>query len=99
LSEVRIVNVVKVGGAHKKHKVFMYALSTCAWCKRTKQFLKDNDVEYEYVDVDLESPEEWRKITRELASRKSHVYPTLLVDGRRLIKGFNLDEIREALGL
>jgi len=93
------VNVVKVQGRNKNHKVLMYALSTCVWCKRTKQFLKDNDIDHEYVDVDLESGEERDKIERELASRECYVYPALLIDGRRLIKGFNLDEIKEVLGL
>ena len=34
-------------------RLLVYALSTCVWCKLTKQFLNDNNVEYEYVDVDL----------------------------------------------
>jgi len=96
---MRFVNVVKVQGGNKNHKVFMYALSTCVWCKRTKQFLKDNDIDHEYVDVDLESGEERRKIEKELASKECYVYPALLIDGRRLIKGFNVDEIKEVLGL
>ena len=93
------MDVVKVNGGNKNHKVIMYALSTCVWCKRTKQFLKDNDVDHEYVDVDLASAEERKKIERELASRDCYVYPALLIDGTRLIKGFKIDEIREALGL
>jgi len=93
------VNVIKVQGGKKNHKVFMYALSTCVWCKRTKQFLKHNDVDHEYVDVDLESEEEQKKIEKELASMGCYVYPALLVDGTRLIKGFKVEEIKEALGL
>ena len=93
------MNVVKVQGGNKNHKVFMYALSTCVWCKRTKQFLKDNDIDHEYVDVDLERGEERKKIERELASRECYVYPALLIDGRRLVKGFSVGEIKEALGL
>jgi len=93
------VKVVKVQGGKRNHKVFMYALSTCVWCKRTKQFLKDNDVDYEYVDVDLESGEDRKKIERELASRECYVYPALLIDDRRLVRGFNVEEIKEVLGL
>ncbi len=47
------MDVVKVTGSNSKHKVFVYALSTCVWCKMTKQYLKDNNVAFEYVDVDL----------------------------------------------
>lgn len=93
------MKVVKVQGGNKNHKVFIYALSTCVWCKRTKQFLKDNGVDYEYVDVDLESEEEQKKIEKDLASRQCYVYPALLIDDRRLIKGFKVDEMREVLGL
>jgi len=93
------VNVVKVQGRNKNHKVLVYALSTCVWCKRTKQFLKDKDIDHEYVDVDLESGEERKKIETDLASRECYVYPALLIDGRRLIKGFNVNELKEVLGL
>ena len=31
----------------------LYALSTCVWCRRTKQLLDQLGVEYDYVDVDL----------------------------------------------
>ena len=33
-----------------KGKVFLYALSTCGWCKKTKAFLNEQGVEYSYVD-------------------------------------------------
>ena len=93
------MNVVKVDGEKKDHKVFMYALSTCVWCKRTKQFLKDSAVAHEYVDVDLEDPENKRKIEKDLARRGCYSYPALVIDGEKLIVGFKIDEMKEALGL
>jgi len=93
------VVVSKVDGRNKNHRVFIYALSTCVWCKRTKQFLKERGVEYEYVDVDLASGEERRKIEKEFAKTGSYSYPTLVIDGKRVIKGYRVDEIKEALGL
>jgi len=33
-----IVVVVKVEGEKKEHNVFLYTLSTCGWCKKTKEF-------------------------------------------------------------
>jgi len=97
--EMNSLNVVKVHGEKEDHKVFMYALSTCVWCKRTKQFLKDSAVAHEYVDVDLEDPENRRKIEKDLASRGCYSYPALIIDGKRLIAGFKIDEMKEALGL
>jgi len=37
--------VVKVEGEKRGHRVFLYTLSTCGWCKRTKEFLRENGVE------------------------------------------------------
>jgi glutaredoxin len=92
------MKIVKVPGKKKDHKVLMYAISTCAWCKMTKKFLKDNDVEYEYVDVDLCSDEEHEQIRQDIAKRGgSPSYPTIIVDDKTLITGFRKDEIKEAL--
>ena len=34
-------------------KLMLYALSTCIWCRKTKQLLTDLGIEYDYVFVDL----------------------------------------------
>jgi len=52
------MQVTKVPGGNNKHKVLMYAISTCGWCKRAKKMLNDMDVEYEYIDIDLCSRED-----------------------------------------
>ncbi|UCE44390.1 MAG: glutaredoxin, partial [Candidatus Bathyarchaeota archaeon] len=57
---------VEVLGENDKHRVLLYAISTCVWCKRTKRFLEDNKVKYEYVDVDLCNPEDREKIRKEI---------------------------------
>jgi glutaredoxin-like protein NrdH len=91
---------VKVEGKNSKHKVLMYALSTCAWCKMTKKFLKENGVEYEYVDVDLANDEDHEKIRQDLIERGSEPsYPTIIVDNKKVITGFRKDLIKEALDL
>jgi len=64
-----IMKVVKVSGRNSKHKVFVYALSTCAWCKLTKKFLKENEVEHEYVDVDLCEDEDKEKIKKNILDK------------------------------
>jgi glutaredoxin-like protein NrdH len=90
----------KVAGQKRQHKVVLYALSTCAWCKMTKQFLKDNDVEFEYVDVDLCEEEDKQKIRQHIQSKGGPLsYPTIIVDDNMLITGFRKDKLKEALGL
>ncbi len=90
----------KVSGKKSQHKVVLYALSTCAWCKMTKQFLKDNDVEFEYVDVDLCEEEDKQKIRQHIQSKGGPLsYPTVIIDDNMLITGFRKDKLKEALGI
>jgi glutaredoxin len=90
----------KVSGKKNQHKVILYALSTCAWCKMTKQFLKDNDIEFEYVDVDLCEEEDKQKIRQHIQSKGGPLsYPTIIVDDKVLITGFRKDKLKEALGI
>lgn len=91
---------IRVSGKNKTHKVLMYAISTCAWCKMTKQFLKDNDVEYEYVDVDLASDEDHERIRKEITRlRAPPSYPTVIVDEKTVVSGFRKDKLKEALDI
>ena len=90
----------KVQGKKNTHKVVIYALSTCVWCKMTKQFLKDNDIEFEYIDVDLCEPEEKEQIHQQIQSKGGSLnYPTTVVDDKKAITGFRKDKLKEALEL
>ncbi len=92
------MDIVKVSGKNNKHKVLMYALSTCAWCKKTKQLLRDNGVEFEYIDVDLCNGEDRRKVHDDIQSRGGDLtYPTIIVDDKTLINGYREDKIKKAL--
>jgi glutaredoxin len=92
------MNRVKVDGKNSKHRVLMYALSTCGWCKMTKSFLKENNVEYEYIDVDQCNQEDREKIQEDIRGRGGDLaYPTLIVDDKTLITGFVKNRIRDAL--
>ena len=91
---------VKVSGKNSKHRVLLYALSTCAWCKKTKKFLNENGIEYEYVDVDLTNDEDHEKIREDLIKRGSEPsYPTIIIDNKTVITGFRVDLLKEALEL
>ena len=88
----------KVSGKKNTHKVLLYALSTCMWCKMTKEFLKDNDVEFEYVDVDLCEEVDRQKIRDHIRSKGGNIgFPTIIIDDIVLFTGFQKDKIKEAL--
>lgn len=94
------MNIEKVKGKNNKNKVFMYTLSTCAWCKMTKQFLKGNDIEFEYVDVDKCSVDDLHKVKEDILSRGGSLsYPIIIVNDKILINGFRKDKIKETLGI
>ncbi|HVP40396.1 MAG TPA: glutaredoxin family protein [Candidatus Krumholzibacteriaceae bacterium] len=92
------MKTTKVDGKNNKHHVLMYALSTCAWCKRTKQFLRNNSVEFEYVDIDLCSEEDKEKIRQDIIRHGGSLsYPTIIVNDKKVITGYDEAEIKEAL--
>lgn len=94
------MKTTKVAGNNKKHKVIVYALSTCVWCKRTKQLLKDNGIEYEYTDIDLCSAREQNEIRSDIRKRGGNIgFPTVIIDDKKVITGFREEEIKEALGI
>jgi glutaredoxin len=83
-----------------KGKILLYALSTCGWCKKTKDFLNKLGVEYSYVFVDLVDDSERDKIlsdVRKFNPRNS--YPTIVINDKECIVGYKEDEIKEALNL
>jgi len=90
----------KVPGKKKDHKVVVYALSTCVWCKMTKQFLEDNEVEYEYVFVDLCEEKEKEQVRQHIIDKGGSLsYPTVIIDDTTLITGFRKDKLKESLKL
>lgn len=94
------MSITKVIGANKEHKVFLYTLSTCGWCKKTKSYLSDNDVEYDYIDLDKITREEQKKAVEELKKKKIPVaFPIIIIDDDIIISGFKQYAIAEAIGL
>ena len=88
-----------VAGVKKDKKVFLYALSTCMWCKKTKKLLDDNGVEYSFVWVDqLEGDERDRALGEIEKYNPAVSFPTMLIDGNCIV-GFDEKKIKEALTL
>ena len=80
--------------------MFVFALSTCGWCKRTKEFLKENNVAFEYIDIDKCTMEEKREVGRIFKEKGIPLdFPVMVIDDEVLISGFKPDEFMEALDL
>jgi glutaredoxin len=88
--------IVEVPGKDKG-KIFLFTLSTCIWCKKTKALFKELGVNYSYVDVDLvldnsksDMMDDFHKYADEVS------FPTIVInDGKEVISGFDEDRIRE----
>ncbi len=82
----------------KKGKIMLYALSTCGWCARTKDLLRDLGVDFDYQYVDLLEGAEQDTAMNELEKwNPKGSFPTLVIGDRKSIVGFREEEIREAL--
>ena len=80
--------------------VKLYALSTCGWCRKTKNLLDDNDVEYDLVYVDQLSKEEKEEVLVEVRKWNPRCsFPTVVVDDKDVVAGFKETRLRELLGL
>lgn len=77
----------------------MYTLSTCIWCKKTKAFMREHDVDFSYIDVDLLPPGEQETIREEqLWYNPSGSYPTIVIDSDYCIVGFDEPKLRRLIG-
>jgi len=80
-------------------KVFMYTLSTCPWCRKTKKYFADHNIPFTYVDYDLQSVEQQEKIEDEMKKRGGALsFPWVLI-GDELVVGWNPAKYDELLAL
>jgi glutaredoxin-like protein NrdH len=94
------MDTIKVRGKNNRHKVLVYALSTCVWCNLTKKFLVDNNVEHEYINVDQCSDGDKEKIRLDIIEKGGRLsYPVVIIDDKKLINGFQKEDIMEAIGI
>jgi len=81
-----------------KGKIMLYALSTCIWCKKTKNFLDDLGVEYNFIYVDYLEGDEKEKTKKEIMKWNPRCsFPTIVINDKVCIVGFKEDKIKEAL--
>jgi glutaredoxin len=87
--------IVKVPGENRGD-IFMYTLSTCIWCKKTKALLAELGAEYSYVDVDLVEGDARDEVMAAFQSKNPETsFPTIILDGDRVVLGFSEEEIRD----
>ena len=85
----------EVAGPKNNHKVTLYALSTCVWCRLIKQFLNDNGVSYRFVDIDLLNEADKSVVNKGILCKGGRiVYPTTIIDDDKLLQGYRVDYMK-----
>lgn len=80
-------------------EVFLYALSTCGHCRNAKKLLDEKGIKYNFVDVDLLSKDEMKKVVEDVRKINPQTsFPTIKI-GDQVIMGYQELAILEALGL
>lgn len=75
-------------------RVKVYSTPTCPYCHRAKDFLKDNNIAFEDVDVSADD-----KAAEEMIQKTGQMgVPVLDIEGE-LIVGFDKERIKQALGI
>lgn len=92
-----MVEIKHVPGKNKG-KIMLYALSTCIWCRKTKELLEKIGVEFDYIYVDLLEGADKEKIRKEVEKwNPACSFPTIVFNDERCIVGFKENEIKAML--
>jgi glutaredoxin 3 len=75
--------------------VTVYSTPTCPWCKKVKEWLTENKVDFKDVNV-----AEDEKARDEMIEKSGQMgVPVILIEGKEPIIGFNEAKLKEALGM
>lgn len=75
-------------------KITIYTTPTCVYCKMTKAFFKENNVEYEEKDVSTDA------VAREEMIAKSHQMGVPVIDiGGQILVGFEKEGLSKLLNI
>jgi len=89
--------VIEHVSGKNKGTVMLYALSTCGWCAKTKELLRELGIEFDYTFVDLlEGKEQDDAMNTVERFNPSGSFPTLVINNKKGVVGFKEQEIREA---
>ncbi|OGS23218.1 MAG: NrdH-redoxin [Elusimicrobia bacterium RIFOXYA2_FULL_39_19] len=89
------MSIVNVSGK-KAGNIMLYALSTCVWCRRTKQLLNELAIEYSYVDVDLLEEDEKAEVKNEIKKwNPEGSFPTIVIDNKSCVTGYDPDKVKK----
>ena len=77
------------------NNIIFYGADWCSDCRRAKSFLKENNISYEFIDVDID-----KEATRlvEVINKGKRIIPTIIINGKSYTNPNNV-ELASALGI
>lgn len=78
-------------------KITMYTLSTCPWCKKTKNFFDERHIPYEFIDYDKASKEEQQRIRETCSSYGEGIAFPFVIIGDDVVVGYNPQKFMKLL--
>ncbi|NQV91588.1 glutaredoxin family protein [Candidatus Woesearchaeota archaeon] len=73
-------------------QVIIYTTPTCPWCKKSKEWFKENKVSFKEVDVTSDD-----KGKEEMIEKSGQMGVPVIEIGKEIIVGFNPEAFEEAL--
>ncbi len=95
------VEFTEVPGSAEPHRLTVYALSTCAFCKKAMRYLESKGLTYRYVFLDQLDFDLKREVKQDLKSkfRNIPVFPVLTIDDHDAVSGFTEQKWADRLGI
>ena len=73
-------------------EIKVYSTDACPWCDKVKDFLKETNVEFEYIDVGADQEK-----AKEMVEKSNQMgVPVIDVDGT-IVVGFDIKKLKELL--
>jgi glutaredoxin len=79
-------------------KVSMYTLSTCPWCRKTKNYFTQHNIPFTYIDYDLADEKVQSRILDELDAAGATGFPFVKIDDEFIV-GYQPDRYTKAMGI
>jgi glutaredoxin-like protein NrdH len=79
----------------KTKEILIYSLSTCFWCGKVEEFLKEQGVEFNILVVDkLEGANREEAVAEMSKYNPDMSFPTIVINnGEKIIIGFDQEEL------
>lgn len=90
------INFTSEEGSRNFGEIRVYALSTCAFCKKALKFLRENSIRFMYIYVDDMAPDDKQALKDKLKEiyKKDVGFPFMVINDNQVVIGFREDEYK-----